>query len=502
MSTPAAPLHILAIAPFSPSLEAAAPPLSATDSASLDAAMGKLAPTLDIALEKRLCPEGFLRLTLRNLSDFRPERLALLSPLLAELQSARDMAASGTPQETLERRFPLACKAAGLTAANPTCPAQSAGITPGATGAAPLLDELLGMVETTGGGVTEAELPDLVARIGCHLEALLHAIRLTPAFRRMEGAWRGARLLLNQLSPESAGTARLTLLPLPSGDVLPAFDTAEELLAAQPPDLIVLDLPLANTPRAMAVLERAMDLAESLLAPLALPVGPGFLGLNGWEGLSEARFIPALLENPEYARWRTLCARPGAGWIAPCILPEGSGAEERGAAWLFGALCARSMAVHGRPYRFDDPGSVRLKDAQEFSSRYAPGALRPDVARLDEFARAGMLPLLGGQDWSRAQAMGANAMDGGPLRLRLLLSMLTGLLIRLADGPREGFADIPGGIAQALADHFQAQGLPVPDDLEVTAGEPRGGATPLSISFTPDAEILPARAKVAFGFSW
>ncbi len=491
MCAPAASLLILAMAPFSPTLEKGIPPLYATDAASLDAALAELAPTLDMALDKGLCPEGFLRLTVRSLSDFRPERLVMLSPLLAELEAARGEAATGAPPEALARRFPLAYRAAGMPAPSPGRP-QDRGDA--------LLDELLGMVDT--GSTAGAEPPDLAARFGGHKEALLRAIRADQAFQRLEAAWNGAGLLLKQLSPGSVGTVRLALLPLPAGDVLPAFDMAEELLAGQSPDLVLLDLPLVNTPRGMAVLERAMDLAESLLAPLALPIGPGFLGLGGWEGLRDARYVPALLENPEYARWRTLRTRSGAGWLALCAFPAGGGAEERGAAWLFGALCARSMATHGRPFRFDDPDSARLAGLQDFSARHTSGGSGPDMARLEEFARAGMLPLRAGPDGGSVQAVGASAMDGGPLRPRLLLSMLAGLLIRLADGPREDVADIPGALVQALADFFLRMGLPVPDDLEVTAGTPREGATPLTISFTPDAEIHPGRGRVTFGFNW
>lgn len=509
-------LSVLAIAPFSPALDTDTPPVFTVDSQSLDTAMAELAPTLDIPVDKRLCPDGSVTVTLRRMADFRPANLVGCAPFLKELLAARDAVKAGGAPGGLAAAFP---RVAGLV--SPTAPGPAAGPAAGRSAGADALDDILSMVETGGGDSGAHSGNDVQAQIDALIGGLLQAILADPNFRRMEAAWRGAALVLRQAPASGKGMVSLTLVPLPSRDCLPVFDRLETLMAAAPPDLALLDAPLANTPRDMTVLERVMDFAQAMLAPAAVAMGPKFLGIPDWDAFKPVRFIPGLLEGAEYGRWKTLAGRPGAGWLVPCVggvmarplhRPESgfaaSAFSEAGplwisAPWALAALCAGSMAVHGRPTRFADRATVRL-DAMPLADGPVPSPLELhlDTGRLAEFKQAGILPLAGTPGRDHVFVAGAVTMDGGPLPFRLFLSLLTGFLIRTAMTRHDEIRDIESDLARAISRFMESLGLAAPDDLEIVAREEHDGMTPLAISLTPDPEILPGGNRFTFGFGW
>jgi len=513
---------ILALAPFSPALDLAAPPVVSVDSQSLDSALAELSPTLDIPVDKELCPDGSVAVTVKGMAGFRPGNLALGAPYLRELQAAKAHLAAGGAPAGLASVCPRVNQVLNISA--PQTASRAAFLTASSASAkASALDDLLSLVDTGGGDSVAPSTPggSLEEQLDALQGRLLRTIYADRNFRRLEAAWRGAELLARQVPSGAAMSVRLTLVPLPQGDCLPVFDLLETSLAGSPPDLALLDLPLANTPRDMAVLERALAFAEALLVPLAVPLGPKFLGIADWGGLDSVRYIPGQLEGAEYARWKTLAARPGAGWLAPCVggilarplhRPEpgfaGHGFSEAeplwaSAAWGLGALCAKSVAVHGRPTRLDERGSVSL-DRMPLTDGPRPSALEVplDLERLADFKRAGITPLAATPGRDQVFAAGAVTMDGGPLRFRLFLSLLTGFLIRTSATRRGEIKDLEADLAQAIALYIQALGLPAPHDLLVAAHEERDGTTPLDISLTLAPEILPGGQRFSFGFSW
>lgn len=511
---------ILALAPFSPALDLAAPPVLSVDSQSLDSALAELSPTLDIPVDKGLCPDGSVAVTVKSMAGFRPGNLASGAPYLQELQAAKEHLAAGGAPAGLATVCPRVARIISIPA-----PQAASQIASGASAKASALDDLLSLVDTGGGGGGDSAAPRAAGGLVQQLDAihsrLLQAIFADRNFRRLEAAWRGAELLARQVPSGVATSVRLTLVPLPQGDCLPVFDQLETALAGSPPDLALLDLPLANTPRDMAVLERAMDFAEALLAPLVVPIGPNFLGIAGWGELGSVRYIPGQLEGPEYARWKTLAARPGAGWLAPCVggvlarplhRPEpgfaGQGFSEAeplwaSAAWGVGALCAKSVAVHGRPTRLDERGSVSLEQMPLTDGpRPSPLEVPLDLERLADFKRAGILPLAATPGRDQVFAAGVVTMDGGPLKFRLFLSLLIGFLIRMSATRRGEIKDLETDLAQAIALYIQSLGLPAPHDLSVAAHGEHDGGTPLDISLTLAPEILSSGQRFSFGFSW
>jgi len=507
------PFSVLAFAPFSPALDTDSPPVLTVDSLSLDDALAELSPVLDIPVDKTLCPDGTVTVTIKRMADFRPKNITKGAPFLKELRDAKAYVTGGGAPTDLPAKFP---RVAQLI----TIPSPSAAKKPAAKASA--LDDILSMVDTdSDDNGTTISSGNVGGQIDTITGRLLQSIFADSNFRRMEAAWRGAELLARQAPSGTEPTVQLTVVPLPQGDCLPVFDMLETELASTPPDFVLVDMQLSNSARDMSVLERIMDFAEALLTPVAVPMGPTFLGISNWDDLSSVRFIPSQLEGPEYGRWKTLIERSGAGWIVPCISgvmarpmhrPEpgfgGQGFSEAeplwaSAAWGLGALCVKSVATHGRPTRFSDRGTIRLEEMPLTDGQTpSPLEIMLDTERLADFKQAGILPLAGAPSRDQIFVTGSVTMDGGPMKFRLFLSQLTGFLIRMAITRHDEIQDIETDLNKAISLFIQALGLPAPDDLEVKAHDDQEGMTPLEITLTPAPEILSGGQKFTFGFGW
>lgn len=521
LSISPSPYHVLVLAPFSPELKTDRPPLLHTDTFSLNAALAELAPSLNIPVNTALCPDGLLSIRITRMGDFKPAACIRQTTFLSDLAAARDFIAGGGSPSSLATAFPAVARVITISAPHGRPSQQTTN---------DVLDDLLSMVDNgaTPSNAT-ADNNSVIRQIDSLIGRLLQAVFSDHNFRRMEAAWRGAELLCRQIPSGTNTSVHLHLMPLPEGNCLPLFDLLETALADNPPDLALIDMPLANTPRDMTVLERIMAFGETMLTPVAIPLTPQFLGIPDWSRLHSVQFIPSLLEGAGYARWKTLARSSAAGWAIPCVngitarplhQPE-AGYEWTGgsettalfihAAFALGALCLQSVARYGRPTRFADKDSVRL-DNLALVHAAMPG-LPPSplevilgTDRLREITQAHLLPLAGTAGKDHAFAAGAVAMDGGSIRLRLFLSQLTGFLIRLAATGRDevgnATADLAAILTDAIGQFIQTLGLPIPNDLRVTVQDAQDGSVPLSIALTPAAEILSGGQPIQFGFRW
>ncbi len=498
------PFSIVALGPFSPELDTERPPVVTVNSLSLNDAVAAIAPTLNIPVDKKLCPDGNIAVSIRKMADFRPKNISKNTLFIKEILEAKAYVKNGGTSD-LETKYPRTAQLITFPKASQSSKSESK---------ASAIDDILSMVDI-GANETSSPISSGSTSVGNQIDdihdKLLQTVFDDPNFRMMEGAWRGAELLTRQIPSGTKSTVNLTLIPLPKGDCIPVLDMLESELGDSPPDLILVDKSIINTPRAMIELERIMTFAETMLAPAAVPIGPKFLEISDWKELNSVRFIPSLLEGAEYGRWKTLRTQSGAGWIIPCV----SGIMARpthqfesaplwsSSAWALGALCCKSIATHGRPTCFSDRGSVRIENLPLPEGLNAsPLEITLDSERRTDFKQAGILPMVAAIGKDQVFVTTSITMDGGPLNFRLFLSQLTGFIIRLSETHNAEIVDIEIDLAKAISLFMQALGFSVPSDLKITAGENTNGSVPLEITFTPDSEILTGNKPFTFGFNW
>lgn len=478
------PFKILALAPFSPALETDNPPRIKADPSSLDQALAEILPTLDIPLDRNKFPAASINISISRLADFRPKNISRT-----------------TAFKNILEQFPAE-----------TPPPRQQGA-PSAKDSA-VLDDIFSMIDS-GQPKQQPTSPQ-------HEQPkvkLLQAIFADPTFRKMEASWRGLELLAKQVPSGSKNSVEFTLISITDNNLIPVLDKLDEELSATPPELILLDHNLSNSPRSMEILERAMNFAEGMLAPAMLGFGPQFFELQNWADADKLPFIPTLLEGAEYGRWKTLRQQPAAGWIIACAGSimgrtmhspeagfENSSLSERGplwtsSVWSAAALCARSLSEYGRGTLFANHSSIRL-DGLPLAEGSKPAPINPPLGteRIKDFRQAGINTLAFNGD--QAFLLNAVSMDGGPANLRFYLSRLIHFLILLSTEKRKEFTDLESQVVEAVALFLQQQGYAQPQDLSINKGEASGMTVPLEITLTPGPEILPGNAPISFGFNW
>ncbi|WP_432738117.1 type VI secretion system contractile sheath domain-containing protein [Maridesulfovibrio sp. FT414] len=504
------PFIILALAPFSPALETPKPPLIKTDTLSIDQALGEIRPAIDIPVDRDICPDGSISVSINRMADFRPRKIEKNCAFIKTVTEARNFLRKNSSEASFRAQFP---ELAGLVNFPP--PTVSAA----RSSESEVLDDLFSMVDTGGADQPATSSSGADTQLERLHSALLEAVFSSPLFRQLESAWRGLELLCRQVPSGSKATVELWLVPVSQGNLPAVLEKLENDLAESPPDLILLDRALSNSARSMEELELTMNFAESMLAPTLIQIGPQFLELPNWSEIKKLPFIPSLLEGAEYGRWKTLREKPSAGWIMLCVgsvmgrtmLSSETGYEitsltEKGPLWTgtvwgMAALCGRSLAIHGRPTCFANHSEIRL-EGLPIAEGPVPSPVNPPLGteRIKDFRLAGInAPAFNGD---QIFTLHSTSMDGGPFNLRLYLSRLIHFLIQLSTSRRAEFMELETDLTQAVSLFLQRQGYPAPHDLEIKAKPQYEGTIPLEISLTPGPEILPGNAPFSFGFNW
>jgi type VI secretion system protein ImpC len=359
------------------------------------------------------------------------------------------------------------------------------------------------------------------------LSANIACIFTNEIFLAFEAAWRGVECLCRRGGVrEEGGRVALKIVPVSAANLSATMESLAVALAADTPDLMLIDLPLDNTPGGSETLESIAAFASTLLTPAAAWITPAFFHLHNWRELHRLPYLKHHLDDAVYAKWRKLREQPSGQWLALTCnrfltrAPYGEDNRSHAVAftetkplwispvWALGTLAAQSVHQFGWPSRLTDYMGVRLKDlavsirADEKAA--ATETIFPDD-RIRQFVEIGITPLTGAPGQDVAFMPKAAVASGTSLLTQMFFSRIIGFLIRIREGYDEGSQKVEPDrfVAESLAAFFEATGQESPDDLMVTAG-PGGeeGSPSLDIVFTPPPGIFPQTGKLAFSFSW
>jgi len=529
------PYVIVALGPFCPTPEEGyTPRIITVPSPDLRATMAALAPRLWIPLPTDICPAGGVTIAPERMQDFTPEGLLRIIPYLRDLTAAGEHIAQGQ-----SRGVPPAALAAEVDRAWPHLPLDLSlsSVAPAAGHQENAVDDILAMVSISGrtapGGTGGTAGPGQWRRqVEGLLSESMSGIFADESFRTCEAVWRGLECLIRRRGFQTDGRILLKIVPVSAATLAPALDALTAELADEPPDLILIDVPLNNTPEGVALLEKAAALGASLLVPAAAWITPAFFHLPAWKELCHLDYLKHRLDDPVYAKWRKLRGEPDGQWLtATCNRfltrpPYGRENSPRRVAfteeaplwispvWALGALAAKSVNRHGWPSRLTDYPEMRLTDLALATPQAVPAGgteLRTATEvlfseeRRRQFTEIGITPLVGAAGRDVAFLPKAVVVSGESLPSRMFFSRLIGRLIRLREAWADsgGEADPAGFVAAGLASLFAATGQETPPDLQVTGGFREAGAPPaLEISLTPPATVSPETRRLVFTFAW
>jgi len=532
--TPRVPFKILVLAPLSPFLQGvwSREPIQ-VDRLTFDEAMAGLDLTFDVPVPKQVCPAGSISIHCKTLKDFHPDYLSGASTFFSEAQEAKTLFQDATTGkiafDELENRL------SGLSMLPPMEIPSPKTTKPVKHQSHDAIDDILSMValpnqhQETTPQASGARLADPVTPI--IREALEH-VYSDPGFRGVEATWRGVRLVLDQFSERS--DIALELMPSSSDTLKETLERLETDLQAVSPALVIVDLPLDNSPFSMDMLAEITEFSERMLAPTVCWATHQFLYLDSWAELENLSYLPHHIAGQTYAKWHRVKQSSGAGWVTvtcnPVLArsPYGPGNMPRtvvfeedsplwtSPVWPMAGLIAQSMAKTNWPTGFTAWKTIRVEDlpVADFGKRRSCCAMAQiSEDRFHQFIAAGITPVLVPKNKDYAFVPDETTIPGGSLAYQCLVARTVQVLMAIekdADMPSD-----PDGIATGVRERFslfwEKTGHPAPTDLAVSAapaekpvGEPDGKTDQivLSISFTPTPDILPSPQKVQFQLLW
>jgi type VI secretion system protein ImpC len=522
MQIPLMPFKILALAPFrfNDDTPWTQPPIS-IEGKDLDAAMDALGVTGFFSVSPDVCPAGGLDVRFSKLKDFHPDALVQNNTFLKHLLEAKRYfedpntraLSSSDIQQGLKQwpDLPLIQVKSGKDKAT--------------SRSASTVDSILDMV------ALPEEDSDLSPKLHAETDQINYILQQTlnhifnhEAFRASEAAWRGLKLLLQHGAGDK--DSGLAIVPTSLHTLEETLENLIPNLINDLPSLILIDLPFDNSPFCVGLLEKIGQFAETLMVPAMVWITPRFMQLESWDGLNKLPFLPNYLEEPAFAKWRGLKDQPSANWLAVTCnqfltrypygtenMPRKSQFREHlklwtGPVWALASLIAQSFIKTGWPTRFADWQEIRIEDLPvhaESTSKPIPLEISLTEDRIDQFLRAGIIPLAAIPNKDVAFVPAETTIADASLSYQLFVSRITQFILWCRDHLAKDLegADLEVALRRAFEMFWERSGLLGPEHLEITAGPSQpDGRIPLHIELKPSRKILYSSEKMVLDFSW
>ncbi|MEM0962865.1 MAG: type VI secretion system contractile sheath large subunit, partial [Bacteroidota bacterium] len=395
----------------------------------------------------------------------------------------------------------------------------------------PALSALVEAASEPAGEIDRAAATRVADGLADRLRQTLTAVVEHPDVRRAEAAWRGLKMLVDRLAFRHG--ARLTVLAAPKASLaeavhfqvlLPEYEAGA---SRTPLAAVLLDHAVEATSGDLNVLGDLAASGASLQVPVVLSASPAFFGLDGPTGFSKMPPAQHLLQQPEYAAFRSLRTRGEAAHLALAVPPfllrhaygtdhpdkahgvEGGERLWGGAAILVGVALAEAHRQRGWP---TGSAGQAVGDLVVRTTRMGamPLAAAFSDAVLDDLARAGILAFSGPLRTDKA-VLGPPATiaqsDGtgdGRARVSLPASVLSALASHraLAIGPDCAGLEPDAAIAE-IERRFRAflGGATDEDAVTVQYLDEHDNETSRTygVRLRPPREILPHPVGVVFG---
>lgn len=163
----------------------------------------------------------------------------------------------------------------------------------------------------------EATIGARIAEIDRLVSLQLNEVLHHPSFQKLEGTWRGIKLLLDQ--SETSDMLKIKLLNVSKKDLLrdlqrvPEFDQSaffkkvyEEfgVFGGSPFAALVGDYEFSRTGEDIELLEKVAQVASAAHAPFLSAASPELLNLSEYSQLPGIRDVGKVFDSTEYARWK------------------------------------------------------------------------------------------------------------------------------------------------------------------------------------------------------
>lgn len=176
---------------------------------------------------------------------------------------------------------------------------------------------------------------EMIAKLDEKLSAQMNELLHNQSFQELESAWRGLAYCVNNSEPDATMKIRvmnvskkelereLRSYPGAKWDQSPLFKKVYEAefgqLGGEPFGALVGDYYFDHSPADVRVLRDLGKIGEASLAPFFASAGPGLLGMDSWNELTNPNDLSTIFETPDYAAWKGLRDSEISRYIGLCM---------------------------------------------------------------------------------------------------------------------------------------------------------------------------------------
>lgn len=352
----------------------------------------------------------------------------------------------------------------------------------------------------------------LPASLGASPDAVLHH----PSFQRIESAYRGLKVLMQQ----AGASVQVDVVSSTQKDLLARFTEAVfepemKELRNPPLGLVLLDYDFAHQAGDLALLSKIADLCKVAQSPLIAAASPAFFGLKEIKLLPKLQDVPQRLHDGAHGAWVQFQKSEPGRWTAltvnrwlqrPAYTSEKGGHAEsidparsesylwgRGG-WIAAAAIARSIGQHGHAL---DASGARAGGFAGMPTRPYLKAANQTVPLCTEVELSDELT----QELSRGAFIPISGRTGGDtLMIPILVNTFRAAPGKLTVSGTMGYQMMAGRLAQLCA--FLLEDLPAgPEGASFLKKElteflgPLAGKTPEAAVQVEPVEIKDAEGK-------
>jgi hypothetical protein len=176
--------------------------------------------------------------------------------------------------------------------------------------------------------------------------------------------------------------------------------------------------------------------------------------------------------------------------------------------WAIGSLISQSFIKTGWPTRFTEWQNIRLENLAltmiEGNKNISTEASFSDE-RIDQFIRAGIMPLVSPLNKDTAFIPGETTVAGSSLSYHLFLSRITRFFFWCKDHFEEDLEplDLEKNLRRAFSLFWEKSGHLTPKGLEISVSKPKPDQPVMvRIIIDPSRQILPTGEKIELELNW
>ncbi len=180
-----------------------------------------------------------------------------------------------------------------------------------------LISEIAG--KGTSQKVDRNALDAMIAGIDHKLSAQLDEVLHSPAFQKIESAWRGLKLLVDRTNFRE--NIKIELFNCAKDDLLTDFEDAADItksglykqiysaeygqFGGEPFGAIIANYDFGPGPQDITLLQKVASVSTMAHAPFIAAAGAKFFGVDSFEKVPNLKDLKSIMEGPQYAKWQS-----------------------------------------------------------------------------------------------------------------------------------------------------------------------------------------------------